>query len=234
MSLSYLEKKQLDEQGFLIIPAILSTEDCQSMVNIMNNLFAIEMTGKIGHARRCSNMQNKSVVFDLCLTYSKVLAGITHILKGNFRSLGISALPHLPGSGNEFFHVDYGGVFSGEHKMCNIIWTLCDFHENNGPTRVIPGTHWIRKSPGEVIPRRIESHPQEVLLLCPAGSAVVINSHLWHGPTQNNSKENRPSLDCMWRHREGGFEKRQSNWGVIGQEIANRFDDSIQKLFIIE
>lgn len=43
--------------------------------------------------------------------------------------------------------------------------------------------------------------PGEVLLLAPAGTVVVFNSHLWHGGTVNRSSRPRRALHSYFTRR---------------------------------
>lgn len=45
------------------------------------------------------------------------------------------------------------------------------------------------------------THPGEVLLLAPAGTVAVFNSHLWHGGTLNRSLLPRRALHSYFTRR---------------------------------
>ena len=51
---------------------------------------------------------------------------------------------------------------------------------------------------------RRDSHPGEVLLLAPAGTVVVFNSHLWHSGTLNRSSRPRRALHAYLTRRGNG------------------------------
>ena len=60
------------------------------------------------------------------------------------------------------------------------MWLLTDFTKENGPTRVVPGSHRSGKHPQDVMEAPEEAHPDEIKLIGTAGTVVVFNSHLWH------------------------------------------------------
>ena len=78
-----------------------------------------------------------------------------------------------------------------------------DFTEHNGPTRLVPGSHWRTHRPAEDLdgdPAR--EHPEQVLVTGPAGTVVVFSSHLWHGGTANRSGARRRGLFTYFATRQ--------------------------------
>ena len=47
-----------------------------------------------------------------------------------------------------------------------------------------------------------QPHPDEIVLLGSAGTAVVFNSHLWHGGTQNRTDKPRRALHSAYVRRD--------------------------------
>jgi len=47
-----------------------------------------------------------------------------------------------------------------------------------------------------------DPHPDEVLLLAPAGTVVIFNSHLWHGGTLNRSTQPRRAMHSYFCRRD--------------------------------
>jgi ectoine hydroxylase-related dioxygenase (phytanoyl-CoA dioxygenase family) len=62
----------------------------------------------------------------------------------------------------------------------NILWFLDDVTEENGGTRVLPGSHL-----GNVAPDNVFSTEGTVAAQGPAGCAMVLESRLWHGTGAN-------------------------------------------------
>ncbi len=69
-----------------------------------------------------------------------------------------------------------------------------DFVENNGATRIVPGTHKSTKLPVEELDDPNLPHPDQVLVQAPAGSVFIFNSHVWHGGTTNKTAKDRRSI----------------------------------------
>ena len=68
-------------------------------------------------------------------------------------------------------HVDMGAIADEKgYWVCNTVWLLDDFTRDNGPTRMIPGSHKWGTRPQDVMSDPYAPHPQEMLLIAPAGT----------------------------------------------------------------
>jgi ectoine hydroxylase-related dioxygenase (phytanoyl-CoA dioxygenase family) len=76
------------------------------------------------------------------------------------------------------------------------MWCITAFTCDNGPIRVIPGSHHVNRDPAEDMAwPGMGPHPAEVKLLAPAGSLILFNSaSLWHSGTLNYSPEPRLAM----------------------------------------
>lgn len=233
-TLSDAEKRQLDEDGFLPLPNLVPQAQVARMRQAMEELFRLEHTGESGMPGECTNMQNKSPAFDTCFTHPRLLAAVAHVLKEDFRSLGIHSRPNRPGRGHQPLHVDYGGppAQPGEYFVCNSIWMFTDFTQENGATRAVPGTHRSGRHPQDVMKDPRDPHPEEIKLIGAAGTVVVFNSHLWHGATLNRSQQDRPNVTSFWCRRDDPHTDRSaSDWGVLNAETDRRLSEAARCLF---
>mgnify|MGYP002017527332 CR=1 FL=1 len=107
--------------GFLPLPDLVPIDQVSRMRAAMEELFVLEKTGEEGMPGESTNMQNKSSEFDICFIHPRLLAAIAHVLKEDFRSLGIHSRPNPPGRGHQSLHVDYGGppARPGEYYVCH-------------------------------------------------------------------------------------------------------------------
>jgi ectoine hydroxylase-related dioxygenase (phytanoyl-CoA dioxygenase family) len=65
----------------------------------------------------------------------------------------------------------------------NVMWMITDFTEENGATRIVPGSHLSGAQPDPSVPHRIGSVPAAG----PAGTAFAFDARLWHGAAPNRS-----------------------------------------------
>lgn len=207
-TLTQSEKDHLDRDGYLPLPNILSLEQIARLRQRTDELIAEEgdQAGTEVHQEagtiRLSDLVNKDPAFEVCFTHPRVLAAISHVLGGDLKLSSLNFRAALPGSGLQGLHADWGGpVAPGDYSVCNSIWLLDDFTALNGATRVVPGSHRSGKTAKEVMADPSQPHPDEVVLVAPAGTVVIFNSHTWHGGTLNRTDRPRRGLHSYFTRR---------------------------------
>lgn len=203
------EKERLDRDGFLPLPGILTPEQVTAMGTRLDELSAREGddAGKEVHQEagtdRLSDLVNKDPLFDVCFTHPRVLAAVAHVLRGDLKLSSLNSRAALPGQGLQALHADWGKPTApGDYYVCNSIWLLDDFTQDNGPTRVVPGSHRSGKMPREALQDTAAPHPDEVKIIAPAGTVVVFNSHAWHGGTRNTGSGRRRAMHSYFCRRD--------------------------------
>lgn len=73
---------------------------------------------------------------------------------------------------------------------CNIMWMLDDFTEENGATRIVPGSHLYGRQPDHERDGDVPTIPAAG----PAGYAMVFDGRLWHGTGANVGNSQRKGL----------------------------------------
>jgi ectoine hydroxylase-related dioxygenase (phytanoyl-CoA dioxygenase family) len=112
---------------------------------------------------------NKGEIFDIFYTHPRVLAGIEAVLGQSFKLSSLNYRAAKPSKGLQKLHVDWkNAVSEGVFKVCNSIWLLDDFTENNGSTRIVPKTHRSSVLPEEVMTDPNDKHPDEIRIIAPA------------------------------------------------------------------
>lgn len=215
--LSIEEKRFLDEQGYLPLTGILNDDQVAALRARFDELVEAEgeAAGTEVHqeegTNRLSNLVDKGDVFEICFTQPRVLAAMRHVLGTQFRLSSLNGRASLPGQGLQGLHADWGeAVEPGDYYVCNSIWLLCDFTEENGATRVVPGSNRSGQHPKDVLADAKAPHPDEVVLTAAAGTVVIFNSHTWHGGTLNRSNAPRYGLHSYFTRRDQRQQTDQS------------------------
>jgi hypothetical protein len=217
-SLTAEQRRALDEDGFFVVPDVLTPEEVAEMRAEWDRLRGIE--GELGGhevhiepgAPRLSNLFNKSAAFDRCLACGPTMAA-AHYLLGEIRVYSLNGRDPLKGQGQQPLHSDVPRVHAADWRVVNSMVMLDDMTPDNGPTRVVPGSHrWvpinvpdvnmaevteIKVTPEDraIMPKDPTApHPKEVRVTGRAGSVAVINGHIWHGGTRNESGARRRVL----------------------------------------
>lgn len=207
-TLSDAERNQLDSQGFLHLKGILSMQQVEAMRQRLAELLAEEgdKAGLEVHQEagtdRLSDLINKDEIFDIALTHPKTLAAIAHVLQGDLKLSSLNSRNAQPGKGRQGLHADWGRLETpGDFQVCNSFWLLDELTTENGAPRVVPGTHNATQLPGDVMSDTTASHPNELILTGAVGDVVVVNSHLWHGGTCNQTEAPRRMLHGYFTRR---------------------------------
>jgi hypothetical protein len=220
------QRRSLDDDGYFVQTGIFSPEECRVMAEEFDRLHRIEGE-KGGHevhvepgAPRVSDIFNKTAVYDRCLEIKPFLAA-AHYLLGEIKLHGANLRDPLPGKGHQDLHVDVPKMFDDDWWVINAIVTFDDMTEDNGPTRIVPGSHkwhpinvpYVNQGDWEPKPLTPEEeartpkdlsapYPGEVHVTAPKGAIVVINSSMWHSGTANRSGARRRVLHLTYTRRD--------------------------------
>jgi ectoine hydroxylase-related dioxygenase (phytanoyl-CoA dioxygenase family) len=225
-TLTAQQKRDLDERGFFVVPDAFTPAQCAAMGAEFDRLSALE-AGKGGHevhvepgAPRLSNIFNKTDAFDICLACRPILAAAQHLL-GEIKLHGANIRDPLKGQGHQILHCDVPKHFEGDWWLINTIIMFDEMTEENGPTRLVPGSHkWpplnvpdvnlgdykVKKQDRSVFAGYPEDsyapYPGEFHLTGRPGTVAVMNAHTWHGGTLSRSGARRRVLHLSYTRRE--------------------------------
>jgi ectoine hydroxylase-related dioxygenase (phytanoyl-CoA dioxygenase family) len=106
--------------------------------------------------------------------------------------------------------------------ICNTMWAITDFTEENGATRVIPGSHLRDEPPNPLEP--YESIPAEM----PKGSVLVWVGSLWHGGGANHTNTRRVGIAMNYC---AGYIRQQENQQLgVPPALVKTFPRRLQEL----
>ncbi len=202
--------RRLDEQGWVVLEDGMTPVLLEELRRRILRLFDEEGEAAGAefkteeNARRLANLVDKGDVFRRAIVSAHVLEPVRHVLGTNIKLSSLNARSADPQSDTgQPLHVDMGAIADDRgYWVCNTIWMLDDFTTDNGPTRVVPGSHRWRLRPQDVLADPLARHPDEVYITGPAGAIVVMNSHLWHGGTANRTLSPRLAMHAFYCRRD--------------------------------
>ena len=200
------QRQDLDTAGYVVLERFLSPEMLAQVRDRVEELYTqegenagSEFRKELG-ARRLANLVDKGPIFERLVATPEILELVGHVLGGDFKLSSFNARSTDPFCQDaQPLHCDAGALPDQQgYAVCNTIWLLDDFTAENGATRVIPGSQTWKQLPQTALNDPAAKHPEEVLVLAPAGSVVVMNTHAWHGGTANVTNGHRRALHIFY------------------------------------
>lgn len=233
------EKRKVNEDGFVIFHDLIDKEWLEQLRNTFEELSEKEgfAAGKEVHkekgVRRLSDLMNKGEVFDGVYTHPKILAAAYYVLGRELHLYSFNARDAQKGEGHQGIHADWSARKVEEtYHVVNAIWVLDDFEEDNGTTRVVPGSHCLPGIPKDYMEDNSAPHPDEVLAVCKAGSVIFCNAHVWHGGTTNKTGKIRRVLHNCFSVRE--HEQQQDQRRFIRKVTYDRISPAARYILNVE
>jgi hypothetical protein len=228
-------ERLLEEEGFVILPGVLSGAEVARFVDRVEALFATE-GGAAGSefkqepgARRLANCVDKGRIFEQVMENPLVLECVEMVLGREFKlsSLNVrSANPHA--NCGQPLHADSGAIADEKgYWVCNSLWMLDEFTKENGAVRVVPGSHRWRR-----LPDPGASVQGEKLVTGKAGTVVVMNAHMWHGGTDNRSDKPRRAMHVYFTRRDKPQQQYQKQ--MVRPEVQARLSAMGRKLLALD
>lgn len=109
----------------------------------------------------------------------------------------------------------------GYEVQCNTIWAMTDFTEENGATRVVPGSHLLDD---KLRFKHEDTEPAEMQ----AGSVLFYTGALYHGGGPNRSDATRCGLNITYAR--SWLRQEENQYLTVPLEVARELPESLQKL----
>ena len=234
------EKRQLDEQGYLVLEGFMGDALLDAVRRRVEELFA-EEGERAGsefkqepQTRRLANLVDGGPLFERVIAIPRILECVSHVLGPELKLSSLNARSANPYSDwIQPLHCDAGAIPDEKgFWVCNTIWMLDDFTAENGATRMIPGSHRWGRLPQEVLDDPAAPHPEEVLLLGKAGTVVVMNTHMWHGAAANRSPYPRRAMHCFYCRRD--MPQQQYQKKLLRPEVQQRLSPELRHLLALD
>jgi Phytanoyl-CoA dioxygenase (PhyH) len=133
------EIRTLDEQGFVVIPELLTGAEVEVLISEFERLIATDAEAR-QHELGTRRTQAKADVdaFAICWRHRVVLDAAAHLLGATFQVGHVDLRDPAPGHGEQRLHPDHGPA---PVAGITATWFLDAWSDTNGATRVLPGSH---------------------------------------------------------------------------------------------
>jgi ectoine hydroxylase-related dioxygenase (phytanoyl-CoA dioxygenase family) len=181
------------------------------------------------NTRRTGSLLARSREFGRLAAHPTVLGALDRVLGDHATSYQLHLTQVIeigPGEPAQYVHrdqwaFDFFPFPAGFEVECHTMWAMSDFTEQNGATRVIPGSHrWddkLRPAPDETIPAEM-----------PKGSVLFYLGSLYHGGGANRS--NAPRRGVNVGYTLSWLRQEENQYLACPPEVARTLPVELAKL----
>ncbi|OAI48362.1 phytanoyl-CoA dioxygenase [Planctomycetaceae bacterium SCGC AG-212-F19] len=240
MTLSPEEQRQLDDAGYVVLENFMDAGLLDNLRGRIDELFREEGERAGGEfkqepgSRRLANLVDKGAIFGAVVALPRLQPYIAHVLGPEYKLSSVNVRSVNPFADDaQPLHADMGAIADARgYWVCNSVWMIDDFTADNGPIRMVPGSHRWGKLPQEVLSDPKALHPDEVLLTGKAGTVVVMNAHMWHGGTGNRTGNARTAMHVFFARRDKPQQQYQKK--LLRAEVQADLTPSLRWLLALD
>lgn len=228
-------KRDIKEFGYGLVKNVLTPEQCAIMKKAVQEQAAGEREAGIaqmdggpqGPNQRLWTLVNKGEDFLDLLNHPIIDEMIPWFLGEHAIITTYTANIARPGNQPMQLHTDQVAVQPPIRDLAfgmNIMFYLTDVTEENGGTRVYPGSHL-----GQIAPPDIFTVEGTAAAAAPAGSALVFESRLWHatGPNREAAGE-RPVILLFFMR--SFIRQQENNFLSLRKEVWPKLSDRVKRM----
>jgi ectoine hydroxylase-related dioxygenase (phytanoyl-CoA dioxygenase family) len=220
-----------DRDGFVVLENVIEPELIEELKEaLLRTEHELGITGRDTDFEgrqtiRIYNLLAHGEAYWKVPVHPAVLPFAETVLDSELQLSSLSSITLCPGQGAQPLHADDQLIpVQKPHQpfSLNCVWAISDFTEENGATRVVPGSHKAGDMP------EYDVELDTVAAEMPAGSVIFWHGSLWHGGGTNRTDERR---FCLANYYCAGFIRQQENQQLgVPADIARRFPRRLQEL----
>ena len=210
--------RHLEVEGYVVLPSILTADVIASVKSELSNVemshtsYSTQQTRSVTQPQWSSRAVAELIGYPPVLEFLRDLMGPEIVFTRGFFQRSMTGCPGIS------MHTDgqpHGSNLFGFEGSCprlvRVLYYLDELTTERAPFRLIPRSHLSFHA--EASPYvRYKSHPEEITLVVPAGSAVLIPSLLFHGSHPNLDSRPRELLQFGYRPAWAGPIQQIDEW----------------------
>lgn len=191
--------EQLDRDGYVIVPDVLSRDEVDHIREAVEPLF-VHDGGRNAFeglaTRRLYSPLNETTALDGIVEHPLALGLIDRILEPNYLLSQLQVIDIKPGEAAQALHTD-DGFYPWPRPRPPLgaatIFAIDDFTVDNGATRIIPGSHrWDHRLP--TADEEAEAFPA----VMSRGSMLLFLGTTWHSGGANRTEASRMCVTAQY------------------------------------
>jgi ectoine hydroxylase-related dioxygenase (phytanoyl-CoA dioxygenase family) len=222
---------QLEAHGFAIVEGALDLGFCDEIVAEIEQLEASSEPSLKGNAFvgyktvRYFDLLNRGEVWQRVAAHADLLPVLRGVLGADMLLSTMGTAVIAPGEFAQPIHRDdelYDLAMPHRNLVCNTMWALTDFTEENGATRIVPDTHRL------VEPTDPRQEYPSIAAAMPKGSVCFVLGTCYHGGGANLTAQRRWALTI--NYCAGAMRQQENLMLAISRERASGFSEELQGL----
>jgi ectoine hydroxylase-related dioxygenase (phytanoyl-CoA dioxygenase family) len=222
---------RIADEGYTILPDAIDPtfvdEICDALLALERELGTVPAANLFEglHTWRVYNLLVHGRTFQEIPVHPHVLPVVEAVLDPGLLISSLSSIAIGPGEQAQPVHADdqliplprpHGPI------ICNTMWAITDFTEENGATRVVPRSHRYDEPPNPL--ERYETVAAEMT----KGSVLVWVGSLWHGGGANRTDQRRVGIAMNYC---AGYIRQQENQQLgVPPALVRTFPRRLQEL----
>jgi ectoine hydroxylase-related dioxygenase (phytanoyl-CoA dioxygenase family) len=218
--------QHLEVEGYLVIPDLLSPDYIEKLKAETRNVetraadYSDKKQAALEEMTFAGGEISKLIANPPLIAFLKELCGDELIMMSYTY---VRTDPGFPGislhcDGQPWSSKIFGYKFSCP-RLVRVLYYLDDLTPEISPFRVLPRSHLSFHNEGNPY-LRYEEHPEQVMVTCKAGSAVLINQNIFHGNFPNVGDRSREMLAIAYR----------PSWAGPAGEVESRDLEKVAEL----
>ncbi|MEO2012904.1 MAG: phytanoyl-CoA dioxygenase family protein [Fuerstiella sp.] len=225
--------RHLEVEGYVVLPSILTTDVIASVKSELANVemshtsYSTQQTRSVEQPQWSSRAVAELIGYPPLLEFLQDLMGPEIVFTRGFFQRSLTGCPGIS------MHTDgqpHGSNLFGFEGSCprlvRVLYYLDELTIKRAPFRLIPRSHLSFHAQASPYVR-YKSHPEEITLVVPAGSAVVMPSLVFHGSHPNLDARPRELLQMGYRPAWAGpiqpIEEWDANLIAAAPDIAKPY-----------
>jgi ectoine hydroxylase-related dioxygenase (phytanoyl-CoA dioxygenase family) len=223
--------RRIAEDGYSVLPDAIEPELVdeidEALLKLERDLGTVPAENLFEglHTWRVYNLLVHGAVFQKIPVHPNVLPVVEGVLDPGLLISSLSSIAIGPDEQAQPIHADDQLIpLTRPHVpiICNTMWAITDFTEENGATRLVPASHLSDQPPNPLEP--YETIPAEMR----KGSVLVWVGSLWHGGGANKTDRRRVGIAMNYC---AGYIRQQENQQLgVAPSLVKTFPRRLQEL----
>ena len=196
--------RHLEVEGYVVLPNLLSPEHIGRIKKETAELETFGVDYSV-HQRACQDVQFRGGAITELIAHPPTLQFLRTLFGDQVIMMTYDYARSEPGHPGISLHCDgqpWGSEIFGYGQSCprlvRVLYYLDELTREVSPFKVVPRSHLSFHHEGNPY-LRYKEHPEQVMVTCEAGSAVLISQNVFHGNYPNIGGYSRELLGIAYR-----------------------------------